>query len=131
MSDTMNIEDYLAQGGVLTAPGNVPARYRGELMRLMASFVDSELAASAGFAGSINFAPGIKERIAAGDTVATLAWVEQPSRWDAAATTLGPVISERQYDSIQRMIGIGIEDGAQMYYANSFALNNVHPIDFK
>ena len=34
-------------------------------MRLMASFVDSELAASAGFAGSINFAPGIKERIAA------------------------------------------------------------------
>jgi len=26
--------------------------------------------------------------IAAGDTVATFAWVEQPSRWDAAATTL-------------------------------------------
>ncbi len=65
MSDTMKIEDYLAQGGVLTAPGNVPARYRGELMRLMSSFVDSELAASAGFANSINFAPAIKERIAA------------------------------------------------------------------
>lgn len=65
MTDTMNIEDYLAQGGVLTAPGNVPARYRGELMRLMSSFVDSELAASAGFANSINFAPAIKERIAA------------------------------------------------------------------
>ncbi|MDD2868557.1 Phenylacetic acid catabolic protein [Neomegalonema sp.] len=65
MSDVMKIEDYLAQGGVLTAPGNVPARYRGELMRLMSSFVDSELAASAGFALSINFAPGIKERIAA------------------------------------------------------------------
>lgn len=65
MADTMNIEDYLAQGGVLTAPGNAPARYRGELMRLMSSFVDSELAASAGFAASINFAPGIKERIAA------------------------------------------------------------------
>lgn len=65
MADTMNIEDYLAQGGVLTAPDNVPARYRGELMRLMSSFVDSELAASAGFAGAINFAPGIKERIAA------------------------------------------------------------------
>lgn len=63
--DTMNIEEYLAQGGVLTAPGNVPARYRGELMRLMGSFVDSELAGSAGFAASINFAPGIKERIAA------------------------------------------------------------------
>lgn len=65
MTETMNIEDYLAQGGVLTSPGNVPARYRGELLRLMSSFVDSELAASAGFAGSINFAPGIKERIAA------------------------------------------------------------------
>ena len=65
MSDTMNIDDYLASGGVLTSPDNVPARYRGELMRLMSSFVDSELAASAGFAASINFAPGIRERIAA------------------------------------------------------------------
>jgi 1,2-phenylacetyl-CoA epoxidase catalytic subunit len=61
----MNIEDYLAKGGVLSAPNNVPARYRGELMRMMSSFVDSELAASAGFASSINFAPAIKERIAA------------------------------------------------------------------
>lgn len=65
MSDTMNIEDYLAQGGVLTSPANVPARYRADLMRLMSSFVDSELAGSAGFASSINYAPGIKERIAA------------------------------------------------------------------
>lgn len=65
MSDTMNIEDYLAQGGVLTSPGNVPARYRADLLRLMSSFVDSELAGSAGFAASINDAPGIKERIAA------------------------------------------------------------------
>ncbi|GGW42147.1 ring-oxidation complex protein 1 in the phenylacetic acid catabolism pathway [Gemmobacter lanyuensis] len=65
MTETMNIDDYLAQGGVLTSPGNVPPRYRGELLRLMGSFVDSELAASAGFAGAINFAPGIKERIAA------------------------------------------------------------------
>jgi 1,2-phenylacetyl-CoA epoxidase catalytic subunit len=65
MTETMNIDDYLAQGGVLTSPSNAPARYRGELLRLMSSFVDSELAASAGFAASINFAPGIKERIAA------------------------------------------------------------------
>lgn len=65
MSDTMNIEAYLAQGGVLSSPGNVPARYRGELMRLMSSFVDSELAASAGFVNSINQAPGIRERISA------------------------------------------------------------------
>jgi ring-1,2-phenylacetyl-CoA epoxidase subunit PaaA len=65
MSEDMSIEDYLAKGGVLTSPGNVPARYRGELMRLMASFVDSELAGSAGFADTINDAPGIKQRIAA------------------------------------------------------------------
>ena len=62
---TMAIEDYLAQGGVLTSPDNVPARYRGELLRLMASFVDSELAGSAGFAGTINDAPGIQQRISA------------------------------------------------------------------
>ena len=65
MSDTMNIEDYLAQGGVLTSPANVPPRYRADLLRLMSSFVDSELAGSAGFASSINYAPGIKGRIAA------------------------------------------------------------------
>jgi len=61
----MSIDEYLAHGGKLTSPGNVPARYRGELLRLMASFVDSELAASAGFADTINDAPGIKSRIAA------------------------------------------------------------------
>lgn len=69
MSDQMNIEDYLAQGGKLTSPDNVPARYRGELMRLMASFVDSELAGAAGFADTINDAPGIKNRIAASKIV--------------------------------------------------------------
>lgn len=62
---TSATESYLAQGGKLTSPANVTPRYRGELMRLMGRFVDSELAASAGFAQSINFAPGIKERIAA------------------------------------------------------------------
>lgn len=61
----MTIEDYLAKGGVLTNPANVPPRYRAELMKLMASFVDSELAGAAGFADIINEGPGIKERIAA------------------------------------------------------------------
>lgn len=65
MSEPMQIDEYLARGGVLTSAGNVPPRYRGELMRFMSSFVDSELAASAGFAASINQAPGIKARIAA------------------------------------------------------------------
>ena len=64
-TDTMPIAEYLAQGGKLTSPENVPPRYRGELLRLMSSFVDSELAGSAGFAGAINWAPGIKARIAA------------------------------------------------------------------
>lgn len=63
--DSMPIKDYLARGGKLTSPDNPPPRYRGELLRLMSSFVDSELAGSAGFADSINWAPGIKERIAA------------------------------------------------------------------
>ena len=63
--ESMSVESYLAQGGVLTSPLNVSPRYRGELMRLMASFVDSALAGAAGFADVINDAPGIKERIAA------------------------------------------------------------------
>jgi ring-1,2-phenylacetyl-CoA epoxidase subunit PaaA len=61
----MKIEDYLEQGGVLTSPENAPPRYRAELLRLMATFVDSELAAAAGFAEMINAGPGIPERIAA------------------------------------------------------------------
>ena len=69
MSDTMPIEEYLLKGGVLTSPDNVPPRYRGELLRLMASFVDSELAGAAGFADTINDAPGIKERIASAKIV--------------------------------------------------------------
>ena len=64
-NDEMSLDEYLAHGGKLTSPGNVPPRYRGELMRLMASFVDSELAASAGFADTINESPGLKSRIAA------------------------------------------------------------------
>ena len=61
----MPLEDYVAKGGVLTSPDNAPPRYRGELMRLMASFVDSELAGAAGFADTVNAGPGLKERIAA------------------------------------------------------------------
>jgi ring-1,2-phenylacetyl-CoA epoxidase subunit PaaA len=63
--DSMGIEEYLARGGRLTAPGNAPPRYRAELLRLMATFVDSELAGAAGFADVINDGPGLKARIAA------------------------------------------------------------------
>jgi len=65
MSDDGDILDYLARGGKLSAPDNAPPRYRAELMRLMSSFVDSELAGAAGFADRINDAPGIKAKIAA------------------------------------------------------------------
>ena len=63
MQDTL--EAYLAAGGKLTSPANAPPRYRGELLRWMASFVDSELAGAAGFGDLINAAPGLKARIAA------------------------------------------------------------------
>lgn len=63
MNDDMTIEDYIKKGGVLSSPANVPARYRAELLRLMASFIDSEIAASAGFASVLNEAPGITQRI--------------------------------------------------------------------
>lgn len=69
MAEDMSIESYLAAGGVLTNPTNVPPRYRAELMKLMATFVDSELAGAAGFADIINEGPGIKERIAAAKIV--------------------------------------------------------------
>ncbi|WP_107495792.1 Phenylacetic acid catabolic protein [Thalassobius sp. I31.1] len=65
MTEDMSIESYLAQGGVLSNPHNVPSRYRAELLKLMTSFVDSELAGAAGFADIINLGPGIKSRIAA------------------------------------------------------------------
>ena len=65
MTDEMSIEAYLEQGGRLTSPANVPARYRAELMRLMATFIDSELAAAAGFAEVINDGPSVPARIAA------------------------------------------------------------------
>lgn len=65
MSEDVGISEYLARGGKLTAPDNAPPRYRAELMRQMASFVDSELAGAAGFADRINLGPSVAARIAA------------------------------------------------------------------
>ena len=66
MSDeSMSLEAYLAEGGVLSSPENAPSRYRAELLRLMATFIDSSLAGAAGFADTINDSPGLTERIAA------------------------------------------------------------------
>lgn len=65
LDDTMDLAAYLAEGGKLTAPENAPPRYRAELLRLMATFVDSEMAGASGFADVVNEAPGIEGRIAA------------------------------------------------------------------
>jgi 1,2-phenylacetyl-CoA epoxidase catalytic subunit len=84
MSEDMSIEAYLAAGGVLSNPTNVPPRYRAELMKLMATFVDSELAGAAGFADIINLGPGIKERIAAARIV-----LEKTDHADKVLTIMG------------------------------------------
>ncbi|NBJ11060.1 Phenylacetic acid catabolic protein [Microvirga arsenatis] len=65
MVDEDSLIGFIAGGGRLSAPDNVTPRYRGELMRLMAIFVDSEMAGASGFADCINLAPGLKERIIA------------------------------------------------------------------
>jgi 1,2-phenylacetyl-CoA epoxidase catalytic subunit len=65
MVDEEGLVSFVAGGGRLSAPDNVTPRYRAELMRLMAIFVDSEMAGASGFADCINLAPGLKERITA------------------------------------------------------------------
>ena len=65
MVDEEGLVRFVAGGGRLSAPDNVTPRYRAELMRLMAIFVDSEMAGASGFADCINLAPGLKERITA------------------------------------------------------------------
>jgi ring-1,2-phenylacetyl-CoA epoxidase subunit PaaA len=57
-----SLSSYLAAGGKLNSPDSATPRYRGEVMRLMAVFVDSEMAGASGFADCINLAPGLKER---------------------------------------------------------------------
>lgn len=84
MAQDMSIDSYLSQGGKLTNPTNVPPRYRAELMKMMATFVDSELAGAAGFADVINAGPGIKERIAAAKIV-----LEKTDNADAVLRLLG------------------------------------------
>jgi ring-1,2-phenylacetyl-CoA epoxidase subunit PaaA len=84
MTEDMSVESYLAAGGILSNPTNVPPRYRAELLKLMATFVDSELAGAAGFADIINAGPGIKERIAAARIV-----LEKTDNADKVLTIMG------------------------------------------
>lgn len=59
------IIDQVKTGVRFKSGNDLSPGYRGELMRLMAVFVDSELAGAAGFVPFINSAPGLKERIIA------------------------------------------------------------------
>ena len=52
----------IAAGEKIASAEDLPPGYRGELMRLMVVFVDSELAGAAGFVPFINSAPGLKAR---------------------------------------------------------------------
>jgi len=55
--------EQIAAGKQIDGEDELTPGYRGELIRLMAVFVDSELAGAAGFAEIINKAPGLRERI--------------------------------------------------------------------
>jgi 1,2-phenylacetyl-CoA epoxidase catalytic subunit len=60
----------IARGEKLTGPDDASAGYRAELMRVLAVFVDSELAGTAGLVPFINSAPGLRERATAARIVA-------------------------------------------------------------
>jgi len=60
---------HIANGGRIAAAEDMTPAYRGEVMRLLVVFVDSELAGAAGFADFINRAPGLRERKTAAQIV--------------------------------------------------------------
>jgi ring-1,2-phenylacetyl-CoA epoxidase subunit PaaA len=69
-TDEAELVARIAEGRKLGAEDELPLGYRGELMRLMVVFVDSELAGAAGFVDHINAAPGLRERKTAARIVA-------------------------------------------------------------
>lgn len=60
----------IQSGETLTADDALSPAYRGEVMRLMTIFVDTEMAWAAGYADFINRAPGMRERVVAARIVA-------------------------------------------------------------
>ena len=60
--DEQNLIDHIASGGRIDGPDDMSVGYRGEIVRVMSVLVDSGLAAAAGFADTINRAPGLGER---------------------------------------------------------------------
>lgn len=61
---------HIDKGERVTADTPLSPTYRGEVMRLMTIFVDTELAWAAGYADFINRAPGMRERVVAARIVA-------------------------------------------------------------
>ena len=62
MRDEQSLIEHVKAGGKLAAPEEMSAQYRGEIVRVMSVLVDSWLAAAAGFADTVNRAPGLAER---------------------------------------------------------------------
>ncbi|MCB2099813.1 MAG: phenylacetate-CoA oxygenase subunit PaaI [Rhodobacterales bacterium] len=68
-SDT-EILKAIKEGRRIGADDALSPAYRGEIVRLMTIFVDTELAWAAGYADMINQAPGMRERVVAAHIVA-------------------------------------------------------------
>lgn len=60
--DEQSLVDHIAGGGRIGTVEDMSPSYRGEIVRVMSVLVDSWLAAAAGFADTINRAPGLAER---------------------------------------------------------------------
>ncbi|MCP5373388.1 MAG: phenylacetate-CoA oxygenase subunit PaaI [Hyphomicrobiales bacterium] len=69
VSETDILEKVKA-GGKITGDDTLTPGYRGEVVRLMTIFVDTELAWVSEYADQINRAPGIRERVVAARIVA-------------------------------------------------------------
>ncbi len=81
VSTDADLTARIARGETLAGPDQVSPGYKAELMRVMAVFVDSELAGTAGLVPFINSAPGLRERATAARIVA--------EKFDHAETVLG------------------------------------------
>lgn len=62
MREEQSLIEHVKGGGKIAAPEDMSTQYRGEIVRIMSVLVDSWLAAGAGFAETINRAPGLAER---------------------------------------------------------------------
>ncbi|MBL6958362.1 MAG: phenylacetate-CoA oxygenase subunit PaaI [Rhodospirillales bacterium] len=69
-ADEKGLLKTIKSGRKISNPDKMTPGYRGEVIRLMTIFVDTELAWAAGYADSINRAPGMRERVVAAQIAA-------------------------------------------------------------